>query len=259
MGHIRLGVLPKYPKWKDVIGLLGDSEAHASQVADKVLINSKEILQSESALASVGYCIWLIAQLTRASRSKEFKSDLIHLNIQVTESTTATEFLAMTSRVTERHLSNLIPHTAINNIAGLALRESLTRTIGTYANTLFGAGLTEIQFALKRYSTQQNFGDLLHGYFTSFLRRTMMFILDKETSNHLGPGRRFSNIQVMGDFELALGAFASQTARIIQTFSGGWYSKRSWQQGYISHSDAVSFAYVALKKVLEDINLSQVQ
>ncbi len=257
MGHIRLGILPRYAKWKDVISLLGDTEAPASQVGHKVLDSSTEALETQSAQSSVAYCVWLIAQLTLASRSEDFKGTLARLGIHASEETTASEFLAAASRLASRHLSGLIPSTALNNIAGLALREALTRTIGIQARTLFGAKLADVQLALRKYATSAQFSSLLHIYFTSFLSRTLRFVVDKEIANHLGPRRRFENVREMEEFEAALEAFAGQTSRIVDKFSGGWYSKRVWQQGAISEADASRFVHVALNKLRADLNLDR--
>ncbi len=257
MGHIRLGVLPKYPRWKNVISLLGNSDIPVSQVADRVLDSSRDMLQSDSAQSSVSYCIWLLAQLTLASRQSEFKSELAKLGIDVDDRTSASLFLAKVAQIASRQLSNLVPHTALNNIAELALCETLTRSIGSHATTLFGADLREVQSALKEYSTNKQFSSLLHIFFTSFLGRMLRFVVDKEIANHVGEGKRFETIQDLGEFENALEGFAGQTSRIIDQFSGGWYSKRVWQQGTISEPDASGFVHVALDKLIADLKFNE--
>lgn len=259
MGHIRLGVLPKTHKWKTVIGYLGDPDILVAEVAEKVLDSAQEILATESSKSSVSYCIWLLSQLTLSARNDDFPGSLASIGIQVTDQTNATQFLVKTSNIATHHLARLHPYTALNNIAGLALRETLTRSVGVYGNTLFGSALADIQSALKRYSTNKQFGELLHIYFTAFLNRTLRFIVDKEIANHLGPGQRFRDIQELADFEQALELFAGQTTRIVDEFSGGWYSKQVWQAGDISEEDATRFVYVALKKLRADLNLSEVQ
>jgi len=257
VGHIRLGVLPKYPKWKVVISLLDDQQSTASQVADKVLDNSRGVLQSESAQDSVSYCVWLMAQLTLASRTEKFADALATLGIAATTNTSVTEFLALTARVASRQLGRLTPQSAINSIANHALRETLTRTIGASATTLFGANLSDAQVALKQYSTDKQFSNLLHVFFTAFLSRTLRYVLDKEIANHLGPSRRFGSVTDLEQFEMALEGFAGQTSRIVDTFSGGWYSKKMWQRGAISEVDARGFAHVALNKLSADLSLNE--
>jgi hypothetical protein len=257
MGYIRLGVLPKTPKWRAVVGLLEDAQVPAAQVATQVIEGSKEILASKSAQSSVAYCIWLLTQLTQAARGNGFQSDLSELDIQTADQASASDFLIQVSRTATRHLSKLEPRTAFNNIAGLALREAITRTIGTHANTLFGSGLSDVQSALKRYSTSKQFSNLLHIYFASLLRRTLRFVIDHEITNHLGPGRRFENVQSLEEFEDSLGTFSNQTSRIVDTFSSGWYSKQLWQQGSISQEDAVRFVSIALKKLRADLDISE--
>jgi hypothetical protein len=257
MGHIRLGVLPKYPKWKNVISLLENEDVPAAQVAERVLDGSKRTLDSESAQASVSYCVWLIAQLALASRGDDFRADLSRLGIQTSEETNATEFLAKVSRTASRHLASLAPHTMVNNLAGLALRETLARSIGVQSSTLFGARLDDVQRALRHYSTSTQFSSLLHSYFTDFLTRTLRFVIDKEIANQLGPGERFASVKELQDFEATLEGFAGQTSRIVDEFSGGWYSKRAWQQGAISASDAEGFVHVALDKLKADLDLNE--
>jgi hypothetical protein len=259
MGHIRLGVLPKYPRWKAVIALLTDPDVPAANVADRVLDGTKGMLLSEAAQGSVGYCVWFLAQLTLAASGDQFRSEIAELGIEVTDQSSATEFLATTSRIATLHLSTLTPRNALNNIAGLALREVLTSTVGLYARTLFGADLPDVQRALRRYSTRKQFGKLLHTYFAVFLRRTLRFIIDKEIANHVGPGKRFQDLDAVEEFEDSLEVFASQTSRMIDEFSGGWYSKRVWQHGNISESDASRFAHIALKKLHADLELNQDQ
>ena len=101
MGHIRLGILPRYAKWKDVISLLGDTEVPASQVGHKVLDSSAEALETQSAQSSVAYCVWLIAQLTLASRSEDFKGTLARLGIHAGEETSPSSFRDQIDRDSE--------------------------------------------------------------------------------------------------------------------------------------------------------------
>ena len=258
MGHIRLGVLPKYPKWRQVIGLLDDEHVPASQVADKVLDGVQAVLAGESAQSCVGYCVWLLAQLTQAARSSDFGGAIAELGIHVTQNTNAMEFLAKTSQVATRQLSDLTPRTAVNNIAGLAFRESLTHTIGIQATTLFGAGLADVGRAFEKYSSSKQFSVLLHVYLTAFLRRILLFVVDKEIAKHVGPGSRFEDIEDLREFGGALEVFASQTSRIVDEFSGGWYSKQVWREGAISESDARRFVHVALGKLRSDLELDEV-
>lgn len=258
MGHIRIGILPKYPKWRDLIGLLEDTGSTDNQIADKVLINSKQVLQNEATKTSIGYCVWLLSQLTLAARRDDFVEELADIDIIVSNSTSASEFLSIISSSANGQIRRLTAQNSITNIAELALRESLTRTIGSHANTLFGSGIPEVQFALKKYSTQKNYSNLLHTFFSSFLRRTLLFVLNKEIGNHLGPNKRFSSLEDISDFEISMGGFANQTARIVREFSGGWYSKKSWQEGDISVSDSKKFTHVAIKKLVDDLELNEV-
>jgi len=259
MGHIRLGILPKHHRWQELIRYLDDPDISTSDVAGKVIDNSKDILARDSVQSVLGYCVWFLAQLTLAARKRDLETTLAQLGLQVTQSTSAAEFLAQVSEVTSCHISAVAPYTALNTMAGLSLREALTRTVGIQATTLFGAGLLDVQLALKKYSTQKQFASLLHFFFTAFLRRTLQFVIEKEIANHLGPDRRLTDVNDLADFDAALEVFASQTSRIVDEFSGGWYSKRAWQQGDISQPDATQFVHIALQKLQSDLELSGVR
>lgn len=256
MGHIRLGVLPKHHRWKEVIGYLNDPEIPAFQAGRKILDNSKEALSNESVKSSLGYCVWYLANLTMAAKGSTFRKDLLVLNLSVDDNTNAIEFISQVADTTNDHLSNKASFSALNNIAGLALRESLAQTVGIQANTLFGSRLEQIQIALINYSSKEKFGSLMHTYFSNFLKRTLHFVIEKEISNHLGPGKRFNGLQNIKEYERALEVFAGQTSKIVKLFSGGWYSKKRWEKGEISEEDAVRFVHVALKKIREDIEKS---
>ncbi len=259
MGHIRLGILPKTHKWKDVIEYLGDPDIPVATIADKTLDNSQDILQNEISKSSVTFCIWLLSKMVLSAKDDDFTNILVSQGIDVTAKTNATRFITEASNFTSQQLNQITPRTAVNNIAALAFRETLTRTVGIYGKTLFGSQIVDIRLALKRYSTNKTYSNLLHMYFKSFLSRTLRFIIDKEIANHLGPGQRFKNVQQLVEFEDALDYYAEQTARIVDEFSGGWYSKKVWQTGDISKGDVEKFVHVALQKLRKDLELGQVQ
>lgn len=259
MGHIRLGVLPKTRQWRDVIEFLGDPKINATKIANKALDSSQDILMDDSSKSSVSYCIWLLSELVLSSRTDNFINALDNIGIEISDQTNATKFIADISNYATCNLDSLIPRNAINTLAGLAFRETLTRTVGIYGKTLFGSNTEDIRLALKQFSTNKKFSELLHIYFKGFLSRTLRFIVDKEIANHLGPNHRFKNVQQISEFEEALDLFAGQTTRIVDSFSGGWYSKKVWKTGEITKDDADKFVYIALKKLRTDLGIGEVQ
>ncbi len=259
MGHIRLGIIPKTRRWSSIIAQLDDANIPTVDIANSILNNVKDVLEGESAQSCVEYCVWLFSQLALSSKRKDFFEDISSLGINVDENTSAVEFLAKVSQLSGRKLADIRPHSAINNISSLALRETLTKVVGCQTNTLFGNNMENIQESLKKYSTQKQFSNLLHMFFSSFLERTLNFVLDKELSNHMGYEKRFSSITEIESFKGDISTFAGQTTRIIDTFSGGWYSNKIWKQGNISTKDASGFAFVALKKLRSDLSINQAE
>lgn len=259
MGHIRLGVLPKYPTWKSLINELDDPNLDVDELSNAVLLGANEVLQTDATKSCVSYCVWLLAQLVLASKSDDFSDSLSKIGILIRADTTALEFITNVSQISDRHLSKITPRTAINNIANISVREALAQTISIQSNSLFGTGAEDLQNALKHYSSQKQFSNLLHSYFSVFLRRTIRLVVDKEISNHIGPGTSFTNVQAINQFESKLSLFSGQTSKIVDSFSGGWYSKTVWQEGTISADEAYKFVYVALKKLRSDLDISRGQ
>jgi hypothetical protein len=58
------------------------------------------------------------------------------------------------------------------------------------------------------------------------------------------------------EFTQALDTFARQSARIIEDFAAGWYSKHNWEaKGEITEEDAQKFVAVALRKLRMEVKL----
>ena len=82
MGHVRLGVLPKSRKWRQVVEELrlgSEVELVAASAADA----AEAALRTASNDPAFLHAFWLLTQVPLAARGPEFSQDLKRLGIQV--------------------------------------------------------------------------------------------------------------------------------------------------------------------------------
>jgi hypothetical protein len=85
------------------------------------------------------------------------------------------------------------------------------------------------------------------------LQRTLTYFLSRELPNHVGPDRRFTNLDKQDDFRKALSIHSRQAARIVQEFAGDWYAKAVFQ-GDVTQDRTSRFLWFALEKLKAEIN-----
>ncbi len=252
MGHTRLGRLPKTREWRQVIELLENPSAEASAVARVVARAAAKRLDALEADPSLSLCYWLLTRITWHARFDEFADRLGELGIKVTGADSALSFVANVATVARERVSKMESPGAFSEMAQLAMREVLTDLVSRKAETLFGTTAEDLRNACKSLSTKVQFGDLSRRFFASFLNRALQFFVSKEISNFVGKGKRFRDIAEIQDFNRALNTFCYESAKIVEDFSAGWYSKRNWQ-GEITEEDAQRFVAVAIEKLTTEV------
>lgn len=250
MGHLRLGRLPKTRKWGQVLDLLESDVRNLPEVARATLRAAQVQMRKLGADPVVGYCFWLLTQVTWFARSDNFASRLREIGVNPATASSPFTFI---SQLTDHARSKAAQHPesgVFAEIASLSLRQALAETIAERSRTLFGSSLEEIQNACRAYSSQKQFGTLAKCFFAHFLSRSLLYFLNKELSNHVGPGHGLNDIQSAKEFNDALIAYSRQSAKIIEDFAAGWYSKHNWEaRGEIPEEDARKFAAIALRKL----------
>lgn len=104
----------------------------------------------------------------------------------------------------------------------------------------------------KAFSTTKQFSTLAKEFFTRLSRKYLTYFLSRELSNYVGGDGRFSNIDRHADFNQGLDLYCRQASRIIEEFSGGWFSKTNFEGG-ITQAKAAGFVHVALKKLRAEL------
>lgn len=250
MGHIRLGRLPKTRPWNAVIGALGKEMLDPIELAQVTAVAAQHELLSLQEDPSINYCFWFLARLVSSSRSEDFAGELSKLGISVPNSISGLSFVQQASRALDKGLRQRGQRSVFVQIAELSLREILSSNIIEQSKTLFGTTLSDIQIACRSMSTTKRFGEISKDFFARFTSRLMFFVIDKELSNYVGSNRFISSPYHVAPFQQALDQHCRESAKIVEEFAAGWFSKHNWESNNnISESEAAAFTSYALKKI----------
>ena len=252
MGHVRLGVLPKSRKWRQVVEELrlgagiGAIAALAAQAAETSL-------QAASADPTFLHSFWLLTQVPLAARGPAFTQDLGRLGINVSDSPTLMNVVAAISAAVDRHAREQGGRTDLGEMAQMAAVESLTATVAPTLPSLFGPGPEEVQRAIGRFAGGDQFAALAREFFARLTQRTLAYYLSRELSNHIGVGERFVDDRARLQFDRALDRHCREASRIVEEFAGGWYGKNVYQGEGLTPDAVRRFAPVAFKKIRAEL------
>lgn len=254
MGHVRIGRLPKTILWQNVVGLIDDSPDDIPAVASGTVAAAEVRLRQLANDPSLVYCFWLLTRLTSASREDNFAQALERVGLPIPSTDSA---LAYISEINDQVRADLTPYTLsgpFGEIASLALRRALSETIGLHGRSLFGSSLEDVQRAFRAHSTPTRFGELARSFFGDFIARTLRYFVEREVSNLVGTTHVMRTVNDSRQFTMALDSYARDSARIVEEFAAGWYSKHNWETGgAISQEEAQGFVAVALRKLRTEL------
>ncbi len=257
MGHIRLGRLPKTLRWQAVIGLLESTPDDVPAVARATVVAADTRLRELAHDPSLAHCFWLLTRLAAASREPDFAAAVGTLGL----TPSADSALAFVAHVSDRVRGDLAGYPEsgpFSELASLALRRALSETVGQHGRSLFGSSLEDVQQALRSHATPARFGDLARRFFGDFLARTLRYFIDRELSNHTGDGHALARVDASRAFTQELDVYARQSARIMEEFASGWYSKHNWEaHGQISREEAQGFVAIALRKLRQELTRTE--
>ena len=254
MGHTRLRRLPKHLRWRQVVALLEESPGNAEAVSRATAIAADEWLLRLKGDPSLTYCFWLLTRVTWAARTDSFAEQLRSFGLDVGDGTPTLAFVAALSDLARSELSQHPESGPVSELASLAMRRALSETVGQQGRTLFGSTLSDLQLALRTYSTRERFGELAQRFFGDFLARTLRSYLDREIPNLVGVSPGLRSVEDSAEVVAAIDLHARQSAAILRDFSGGWFSKRNWEsRGQISQEETTGFVAYALQKLRSEL------
>lgn len=250
MGHVRLGRLPKTRAWGQVVDLLESDVGNIPEVTKATMKAAEVQLKKLGTDPVIGYCFWLLTRVTWFARGEDFASRLAEIGVNPKTASSAFTFI---SQLTDHARTKAAEHpesSVFAEIASLSLRQALAETVAERSRTLFGTSLGDIQKACQLYSTRNQFGILAKHFFAHFLSRSLQYLVNKELSNHIGPSHALNDIASAKEFNDALITYSRQSAKIVEEFAAGWYSKHNWEsRGEIPEEDARKFVAMALRKL----------
>lgn len=251
MGHIRLGRLPRSKRWADVVRLLAegaDVAALASATADAA---EGEFSRNQDDPA-LQYAVWLLTQLPIAARSENFSAHLVHLGFK--EGAAQSPF-ALASGFSSAIDRNIDPTGARNDLGELARKagaECLLALTTPGTPSLFDTPAQDLQLALSRFATREQFGKLAREFFARLTTRTLEYYLSRELPNHVGPASTFKSLSDQIDFQNAIKLHCREASKIVEAFAGGWFSKHRYL-GSLTQGSTKAFTAYALKKMRDEL------
>lgn len=285
MGHkYHLG-MPRTPLFKRVVALLGESAGGGGgigiapgsieQVADATLSASDDGLQRAKVDEGLAYCVYLMAQVTRAARAPDFLSALAsagvavplespaHPDLPARRTPAAAEYSVFDlvsgfTGAVDKHLRATGKRNDITELAQLAATESLTALCRAKADTLFGTSESTVQQSLRGLSTRTGFGTLTQDFFARLIRRYLEYHLSRELSNHVGRGRRFGNVNEHNQFLQQLDTHCRIATGGVREFAGDWYRKHNFEQD-LTLAKTRGFTAHAVDKVRDALRFQEVR
>lgn len=252
MGHIRLGTLPRTRKWNQVLDLIGGG-AGTPEVAAATMEASQGGLAKAAKDPGLIHTVWLLTQVPLAARGDDFIARLQRLGLKVSDSPSLLEVVGAFTSAVDGHLRRSGGRTDLGEMAQMAAAETLT-ALGTPRTTsLFGTTSADVQQAFKSFSTTAQFSTLAREFFTRLSTRYLTYFLSRTLSNYVSGDGRFKSINEHAEFNDALELHCRQATRIIEEFSGGWFSKTKFFEGDITPDKAAGFVHVALKKLRAEL------
>jgi hypothetical protein len=251
MGHIRLGDLPRTRRWIQVLDLVGGG-AGAPRVAAATLEAAQMGLANASKDPGLIQTVWLLTQVPLAARAENFVGHLRHLGLEVSNSPSLLDVAGAFTGAVDHHLRERGGRTDLGEMAEMAAAESLIALGTPPTPSPFRAVSTDTQRVLKAFTTNKQFSSLAREFFARLTRKYLTYSLSRELSNYVSGDGRFANIVQHAEFNAALDLHCRQASRIVEEFSGGWFSKANFQEG-ITPRKAARFVHVAMKKITAEL------
>lgn len=257
MGHIRFGKMPKTRKWAQVAELLGNEYGNIASLAQATLHATKSLFKQLNNDVGIQNSFWVLTQLTLKAKSKDYIQALGKLGIDIApDSQDNFSFTADLSHSLTTLIKQSETETIFSEIARLSCLSVVSDILSSQTPNLFGNDIKDIQEIFRKYSSKKLFADLSKDYFAEFLSRSIKYFISTDAYNHVGDKLRFNSVDELSDFENALTTYCKQSARIVQEFSGGWYSKTEYEKG-IGHNEVNKFIPIALKKMYKELSLEE--
>lgn len=252
MGHTRLGALPRTRKWQQVVALI-EGGAGTAQIANATITAAEHGLKFAAADKGLVEIIWLLTQLPLVGRSKNFAEALRNIGVDVSESPSLMEVVGAFSDAVDKKLANNGGRTDLGEMAQMAGSETMSQLIGSRTQSLFATTPEDVKTAFSKLATTKQFGIFAREFFAHLTNKFLDYFVSRAVCHHVGEGRRFRTLAQQGEFTKALRRHSFEASKIVEDFSGGWFSKTNWEYIGITRQKAAGFAAVAMEKIVAEL------
>ncbi|OGQ96504.1 MAG: hypothetical protein A2521_09475 [Deltaproteobacteria bacterium RIFOXYD12_FULL_57_12] len=252
MGHIRLGNLPRTRKWQQVVALI-EGGAGTAQIATATTTAAEQGFKLAAEDKGLVETVWLLTQLPLAARNDNFGQALRNAGLDVSDTPGLMEVVGAFSDAIDRKLANNGGRTDLGEMAQMAASETMSKIIGSRIQNLFGTTSDDIKNAFSKLATNKQFSMFAREFFARLTNKCLDYFVSKAVSQHVGEGKRFRTLAQQSEFTRALGIHSREASKIVEEFSGGWFSKTNWENEGISRKDAAGFTHVAMKKIVSEL------
>lgn len=252
MGHVRLGKLPRTRKWQQVVALI-EGGAGAAQLANATITAAEKDLNLAAEDKGLVETVWLLTQIPLAARHQDFSAALRDAGLNVSDSPGLMEIVGAISEAIDKRLFNNGGRTDLGEMAQMAASETISGVIGGRLPGLFAPTADDVRRQFASLATNKQFSFFAKEFFARLTNKCLNHYLSRAVSHHVGEGRRFATLAQQSEFTKALGTHCREAARIVEEFSGGWFSKTNWEQKGIPRESAAGFAHVAMKKIVSEL------
>jgi len=256
VGHTIVGELPKTMKWNQVIALLQAPEVDPAAVASATMAAAERRLLSLRGDPSITYCFWMLTRLASAARGPDFHADVALLGLSVRPEDHVLSLLAKVSDRVREELVKFPESGPFGDFSALALRSTLTQTLGAQNLPLLGSSVEDLARVFHRHSSATQFGELATRFFGDFYTRTLRYYIDRAIPTSLGPDGGLGSLADAERFRFALDLHARESARIVDRFAAEWFVKhKGTHGGAISREDVQGFSAHALRKLRKELQV----
>ncbi len=256
MGHVRLGKLPRTKKWREVVGLIAVG-ADVSQVADATLKAAEDAFEYVNINEDEGFnqAAWIMVQLGIAAKADDPIQHLKDQGIDLAGQTSMVGIQAAISDAMDSHMDKHGGQSDLGEIAQRALIEAVSdRVKPQLEGRLFGVTSNDVKGILAEFRKQKEFSQLSKQFFSGLSNHCMDYFLSQTLSSQIGEGQRFASMNEKAQFDQALTTHCREAAKIVEEYSGGWFSKHMYEEnGDISRESVRGFASYGMKKMTAEL------
>jgi len=252
MGHVRLGALPRTRRWQQVIDLIA-AGAEPEQVAGATLTAAEKALANAYDDTGLTEAVWLLSQLPLAAKEVEFAKALRERGLDVSNNPSLAEIIGAVSDVIDQRIGQNGHRTDLGEMAQMACVETLSQVVGERTTQLFDTTAEDIKRELSKLGTKAQFSKFARQFFSRLTNRLLDSFVSRTLSDHVGAAQRFTTLSQKQEFSTALERHCEEASRIVEEFSGGWFSKTNWEKEGIDRESARKFAGYAMKKLTSEL------